>query len=195
MKIATISSYDNLQRAATLFLAAARLALQGEHQAVQDHTKRAIDLLRRNSGDLGASSVQRRLPFGHSAARFDARSIRLFEYIESNLASRLRVDDLAGDCGYSMTYFNSWFKRRFGMPPKTYIRARRIELAKSLMLETPMPLCEIALSCGMADQAHFTRLFRKFVGETPAKWRSVWRSSTACSRNPLIQTLRATTDR
>jgi AraC-like DNA-binding protein len=39
------------------------------------------------------------------------------------------------------------------------------------MLSTMRPLSEIAVDCGLADQAHLTRLFRKIVGESPAAWR------------------------
>jgi len=39
------------------------------------------------------------------------------------------------------------------------------------MLSTNKPLSEIAAECGLADQAHLTRLFRKVVGESPAVWR------------------------
>jgi AraC-like DNA-binding protein len=39
------------------------------------------------------------------------------------------------------------------------------------MLSTAKPLCDIAIECGLADQAHLSRLFRKVVGETPAAWR------------------------
>jgi AraC-like DNA-binding protein len=39
------------------------------------------------------------------------------------------------------------------------------------MLTTGASLSEIALSCGMSDQSHFTRSFRRIVGETPSSWR------------------------
>jgi AraC-like DNA-binding protein len=38
-------------------------------------------------------------------------------------------------------------------------------------------LSEIALSCGMSDQSHFTRAFRRIVGETPHSWRRTLRAS------------------
>ena len=57
------------------------------------------------------------------------------------------------------------------MPARIWIRHRRIELAQGLMLTTGASLSEIALSCGMSDQSHFTRSFRRIVGETPSSWR------------------------
>jgi AraC-like DNA-binding protein len=46
-----------------------------------------------------------------------------------------------------------------------------VEHAQRLMLATDAPLSQIALDCGLADQAHFSRLFRRFVGESPRSWR------------------------
>ena len=58
-----------------------------------------------------------------------------------------------------------------GDSPHEYIIRRRMERAQGLMLSTDKALSEIAAECGMADQAHFTRLFRRFVGESPGAWR------------------------
>jgi len=50
-------------------------------------------------------------------------------------------------------------------------------VAQGLMLRTNAPLSEIALRCGMSDQAHFTRTFRRVVGETPCLWRRTRRNA------------------
>jgi AraC-like DNA-binding protein len=55
--------------------------------------------------------------------------------------------------------------------PHGYIIRRRVERAQGLMLSTARPLRDIAAECGLADQAHLTRLFRRIVGESPAAWR------------------------
>jgi AraC-like DNA-binding protein len=47
----------------------------------------------------------------------------------------------------------------------------RLERAKQLMLTTRDPLSDIALRCGLADQAHLSKLFRRWTGETPNAWR------------------------
>jgi AraC family transcriptional regulator len=51
------------------------------------------------------------------------------------------------------------------------VTARRLQRAKSLMLESNEPLSVIALLCGFTDQAHLSKLFRQHVGETPGAWR------------------------
>jgi AraC-like DNA-binding protein len=47
------------------------------------------------------------------------------------------------------------------------------------MLRTSDPLCRIALSCGMSDQAHFCKAFKRLVGEPPGRWRARSRDSLA----------------
>jgi transcriptional regulator GlxA family with amidase domain len=61
--------------------------------------------------------------------------------------------------------------------PRDYVVRRRIEVAQAMMLTTSEPLHSIALSCGMCDQQHFTRSFRRIVGETPSMWRRTRRGS------------------
>jgi transcriptional regulator GlxA family with amidase domain len=46
----------------------------------------------------------------------------------------------------------------------------RVEKVKSLLTSTDLSLTTIAISAGFADQAHFTRVFRKHVGATPLAW-------------------------
>ncbi len=67
--------------------------------------------------------------------------------------------------------FNVAFRNRIGQSPHDYILQRRVERAQGLMLASDKTLAEIADECGLADQSHFTRLFRRFVGESPAAWR------------------------
>jgi AraC-like DNA-binding protein len=52
-----------------------------------------------------------------------------------------------------------------------------------LMLGSSVPMSEIALQCGFADQAHLCRRFRRVIGESPAAWRRARRmgpSQAAC---------------
>jgi AraC-like DNA-binding protein len=96
---------------------------------------------------------------------------RLTMHIENHLAESLQCEDLARLVGLSLSHFMRAFRESFGCPPHAYLMRRRMEYAQGLMLTTNTPLGQIALECGLADQSHLSRLFQKFVGETPAAWR------------------------
>jgi AraC family transcriptional regulator len=49
---------------------------------------------------------------------------------------------------------------------------KRVEFAQVLMLTTNESLSQISLACGMTDQAHFTRIFRRLTGKPPGRWRT-----------------------
>jgi AraC family transcriptional regulator len=96
---------------------------------------------------------------------------RVMTYIEANLESSIKNADLAAVARLSPFYFNVAFRKSVGDSPHEYIIRRRMERAQGLMLSTDASLSDIAATCGLADQAHFTRLFRRVVGESPGAWR------------------------
>jgi AraC family transcriptional regulator len=156
-------------------LQAADCARRGQREAAQFHISGAIDLLR--DSWLGARVIsglaEGRLS-AHIAGALPAwRARRVIAYIEANLAGALSLQGMAQQAGLSVSHFSRKFTRRFGMSPHAFVIARRIEFAKELMLRTPDPLSRIALSCGMSDQAHFCKAFRRLVGESPGRWRTL----------------------
>jgi AraC family transcriptional regulator len=96
---------------------------------------------------------------------------RVIAHIGSHLAERIKVSDFRGLTGLSGSHFSRAFRTSFGDSPHNFVTRRRIESAQKLMLETSEPLCEIALQCGLCDQAHLSRLFRRAVGMSPNAWR------------------------
>jgi len=107
-------------------------------------------------------------------ARWQAK--RVIAYIESNIGLNIRVPDLAGVARLSTSHFSRAFRRSFAQPPSTYVNALRVRHAQVIMLNTREPLSQVALDCGMCDQAHFTRVFRKIVGISPSLWRRQFQS-------------------
>ncbi len=92
-------------------------------------------------------------------------------YLRATLDHSMRVKDLARQVSLSASQFSRAFKTSFGTTPHMYIIRLRLELAQTLMLTTRESLSQIALLCGLADQAHLSKLFRREVGETPGAWR------------------------
>jgi AraC family transcriptional regulator len=97
--------------------------------------------------------------------------LRLRDFIDNNLGRPIQVKDLSEIARRSAAHFCRAFKVTFGQTPHSYITARRLALAQSLMLESEQPLSTIALECGFTDQAHLSHLFRQHYSDTPAAWR------------------------
>lgn len=93
------------------------------------------------------------------------------QYIDARIAHGIPLDELAQQVRLSTSYFSAAFKATFGVPPHNYVVSCRVEHAKQRMLTTKAPLCEIALDCGLADQSHLSRVFRRVTGTTPSAWR------------------------
>jgi AraC family transcriptional regulator len=140
------------QAAAARCIARASALLQAEHSRI-DHTS------------SGAVAV---LPRG-GLAPWQARKVS--EHIDAALAATIRAGDCARIARLSTSYFARAFKVSFGETFFRYVIRCRTERAQELMVMTDRPLCEIALDCGFADQSHFSRLFRRLVGASPAAWR------------------------
>lgn len=142
-------------------------------ETVPDECSGAAECLRR-AGAMLESMEQQAVPTAPISARqglapWQVR--RVLAYIDANLEKSIRNKELAAVVRRSEFHFNVMFRNSLGNSPHEYIIRRRLERAQGLMLSTDAPLSEIALECGLADQAHFTRLFRRVVGETPAAWR------------------------
>jgi AraC-like DNA-binding protein len=93
---------------------------------------------------------------------------RVSTHIEEHLGDTIQCEDLARLVRLSLSHFVRAFRESFGCPPHMYLMRRRLQRAQRLMLTTDIALGQIALECGLADQSHLSRLFQKFVGESPA---------------------------
>jgi AraC family transcriptional regulator len=164
--------------AAQLFEAACK-ARDGDCEATRAHIVHAVALLRGKlsrgpSGIDMLSNLETRVARGGLPA-WQMRKV--IAHVEANLSRRIRVLELANLLGLSASHFCRAFKCTFGASPRAYVLRRRIDVAQGLMLTTSDSLSSIALGCGMCDQQHFTRSFRRIVGETPSMWRRTWRGS------------------
>ena len=153
-------------------LAAATATFDSNRDQAKGCVRQAADLLRvsldREGHPRNESSVQGGL------AAWQAQ--RVVAYIESNFSLNLCVADLAGIVQLSISHFSRAFRKSLGQPPLVYVRVRRIRHAQVMMLNSRESLAQVALACGMSDQSHFTRVFRKVVGVSPSQWRRQFQS-------------------
>ncbi|WP_118134579.1 helix-turn-helix domain-containing protein [Oceanicella sp. SM1341] len=101
---------------------------------------------------------------------------RVTRFVEAHVSESIPVETLAREVGLSAGHFSRAFKVSTGETPHTFVIRKRVRQVQTLMLTTEEPLGELACACGFTDQAHMTRLFRKFVGDTPFVWRRAHRA-------------------
>ena len=92
---------------------------------------------------------------------------RVLELIDAALDARLTVEMLSREVGLSPAHFARAFKESMGRAPHQYLLALRLARARRLLETTPLSLSDIAQRAGFADQAHFTRRFKRAFGTTP----------------------------
>lgn len=102
---------------------------------------------------------------------------RVTAFVEANIGANIRVGDLARIVVLSTSHFCRAFKQTFGESPLRYVRRQRVRHAQAIMLCSRDSLAKIAADCGMSDQAHFSRVFRRIVGVNPGAWRSTVRAA------------------
>lgn len=96
---------------------------------------------------------------------------RAKELLMSRLNGEITLEELARECGLSRSHFARAFKQTTGESAHRWLIARRVERARELLLNSELPIAEIGSQLGFADQSHFTRVFHRSVGMTPAAWR------------------------
>jgi transcriptional regulator GlxA family with amidase domain len=96
---------------------------------------------------------------------------RVTDFIQANCLRTIRLDELAELVGISASQFSHAFKAATGSSPHHWQMKTRVDQAKTLLLSGDHSLTEVAAETGFADQAHFTRVFRQYTGNTPARWR------------------------
>ena len=88
-----------------------------------------------------------------------------------------RVRDLASGAGVHPIYLARRFRQHFGTSVLEYLRAVRVRAAVRSLADADLPIAEVAVTAGFADQSHLTRVLRAATGLTPGGYRALARSA------------------
>jgi AraC family transcriptional regulator len=95
----------------------------------------------------------------------------VLDHIHNNLETMLSLVDLAKLVHLSPQHFANLFRESTGLAPHQYVLRERVQKAKSLLAETSLPIVDVSLAVGFANQSHFTEVFHRLVGVTPKRHR------------------------
>ena len=96
---------------------------------------------------------------------------RVKERLHEGFRDRLRMRDLAHEAGVHPVHLARVFRQIENRTPGEYQQRLQVRAACELLRDPEWPLASIAAECGFADQSHFTRIFRRMIGTTPARFR------------------------
>lgn len=100
-------------------------------------------------------------------ARVDDRIARVVTQIEDDLSVTHPMDDLAETACLSTSQFKALFRRHMSMACSRYLAKRRMEHAKTLLVNTDYPIAVVAAEVGYDDASAFSRRFRTLFGQSP----------------------------
>jgi transcriptional regulator GlxA family with amidase domain len=108
---------------------------------------------------------------GELQAHPDEDVARAQSWIQQNVQKNMQVRDVAASLDMSLRTFNRRFKNATNLTPIQYIQNVKMRHAGELLHSSNLAVSEIAYRSGYQDLAHFSDLFKKYFGTTPAQYR------------------------
>jgi AraC-like DNA-binding protein len=153
---------------------------QPDGQTVWNVTDK-VPLFDKDGSIIGTAGITRRL---NAPGRDNATGSEfgpVLAYMRDHYHSPITNQQLARLAHNSVRAFERKFHSTFHLTPQKYLRKLRLRMASRALAYTSQTLAELAVSCGFADQSHFTREFRRQFGRTPRDYREYYRQGAGAA--------------
>ena len=139
------------------------------HMVSTEHGEKfASDLAHQFQQDRVRNSQDYQSKFKNAVINAKApRLARAIEFMSDNLDLPLQVNELADKIGISPRQLQRQFRKHTGRGPKEFYLNLRLHHGRLLLLQTQMPVVDVAVASGFLSHAHFTKLYRQEFGYPP----------------------------
>ncbi|MCQ0987747.1 GlxA family transcriptional regulator [Jiella marina] len=115
---------------------------------------------------------RQRLPLRARLGVHHVKVLRAIEIMEANLADPLSLSEIAEQVGLSRRQVERVFEKEMGRSPARYYLEIRLDRARHLLLQSKLPIIEIAIACGFVSASHFAKCYRELYSRTPQQERA-----------------------
>lgn len=122
-----------------------------------------------NKGDTIASAAQRS-SLARALSTRNQNLIQVVQEMHDNIEDPLSFDELAKRTGLSRRQLERHFRQFLGESPMNWYRNIRLDRARVLIVETDMPIAQIAVACGFNSVSVFARHYKKRFGSSPSTY-------------------------
>jgi len=110
---------------------------------------------------------RQRLPLRARLGIHNSKVLTIIELMEANISEPLSLVELARFAGLSRRQIERLFRRTMGRSPARYYLELRLDRARHLLLQSNLPVVEVAVACGFVSASHFSKCYREFYGRSP----------------------------
>ena len=116
---------------------------------------------------------RQRLPLRARLGVQNVRILSIIEMMEANLSEPLTLLEIADYAGLSRRQIERLFRQNMGRSPARYYLEIRLDRARHLLLQSSLPVIEVAVACGFVSASHFSKCYRELYGRSPQQERNV----------------------
>jgi LacI family transcriptional regulator len=173
-EVAVLSQADDEALCETSLIPISGIAVAGEGIGYQ--AAKILDALM--AGQTPSPAAARIAPLGivqrqstDTLAVRDPILVKALSLVRQGATQPLHIDELARRAGVSRRMLERHFLDCLRCSPAAAIRRARIDHAQRLLLETDMPVLQVAEVAGFSSQGYFSTIFRRLRGITPLQYR------------------------
>lgn len=115
---------------------------------------------------------RQRLPLRARLGVQNGRILSIIEMMEANLSEPLTLVEVAKYAGLSRRQIERLFRQHMGRSPARYYLEIRLDRARHLLLQSSLPVVEVAVACGFVSASHFSKCYRELYGKSPQQERA-----------------------
>lgn len=115
---------------------------------------------------------RQRLPLRARLGVQNAKVLSIIEFMEANITEPLSLVEIAEYVGLSRRQIERLFQSQMGRSPARYYLEVRLDRARHLLVQSSIPVVDVAIASGFVSASHFSKCYREMYGKPPLQERN-----------------------